>query len=132
MKRFNFLSMAVIALLMVVAVSCSTVQTASEGDYDREVNTTRRVVLVDPNYGFNTMLVRDAYTGRYYEIETNRGYFDRYSSPFGYRYDPFFNNGYYGNRVYSRPRNNSNGPTPEQKAENQRQVKEDRRRALGN
>jgi len=135
MKRFNFLSMAVIAALMVVAVSCSTVQTASEGDYEREDNRPRRVVLVDPNYGFNTMLVRDAETGRYYEIENNRGYYDRYYSPFGYRYnDRYYNNRYYNNnRYYSQPRNNTTPQrSPEQRAEDQRRLEDARRKVLGN
>lgn len=133
MKRFNFLSMAAMALLVVVAVSCSTVQTASEGDYERENNRLRRVVLVDPNYGFNTMLVRDAETGRYYEIENNRGFYNGYFSPYRngfhnrYYYDRFYNN-----RYYSQPRQNTPQRSPEQKAEDRRRLEDARKRVLGN
>lgn len=132
MKRFNFLSMATIALLMVVAVSCTTVQTASEGDYDREdISRTRRVVLVDPNYGFNTMLVRDAATGRYYEIETNRygGY-----SPYNSMYDRYYyDRRYYNNRYYSAPRTYGNSHrSTEQRAEDHRRLDDAKKKILGN
>lgn len=133
MKRFNFLSMAVIAVLMVVAVSCTTVQTASEGDYEREdIGRTRRVVLVDPNYGFNTMLVRDASTGRYYEIETNR--YGGYYSPYNNLYDRYYYDRYYNNRYYSAPRNNgtNNQRSPEQKADDQRRLEDAKKKILGN
>jgi hypothetical protein len=132
MKRFNFLSMAVIAVLMVVAVSCTTVQTASEGEYDRdELSRTRRVVLVDPNYGFNTMLVRDAATGRYYEIETNR--YGGYYSPYNTFYDRYYyDRRYYNNRYYSQPRNNTPQRSPEQRAEDQRRLEDAKKRILGN
>ncbi len=133
MKRFNFLSMAVMAALMVVAVSCSTVQTASEGEYEREDdNRPRRVVLVDPNYGFNTMLVRDTETGRYYEIENNRGYYNRYSTYGNRYYDRYYYDRYYNNRYYSQPRQKTPQRSPEQRAEDQRRLEDARKKVLGN
>jgi len=133
MKRFNFLSMAIIAVLMVVAVSCTTVQTASERDYDREdISRARRVVLVDPNYGFNTMLVRDAATGRYYEIETNR--FGGHYAPYNSLYDRYYYDRNYNNRYYSAPRTNANNNqrSQEQKADDRRRLEDAKKKVLGN
>jgi len=132
MKRFNFLPVAVIALLMVVAVSCTTVQTASDGEY-RDDQVTRRVVLVDPYYGLNTMLVRDATTGRYYEIEANRGFYNRYS-PYGNFNDRYLYDRYYGNnnRYSAVPRNNGSDRSPQQKTEDRRRLEDAKKKILGN
>lgn len=123
MKQFSFLSMAVIGLLMVGAVSCTTMQPSSR-DYERPVTSTRRYVAVDPNYGYETVLVRDAYTGRYYRVQ---------ASPYGHYSDPFYDNRYYNNRYYSQPRHNGNNQqTAEQRAENGRKIQEAKRKILGN
>jgi hypothetical protein len=125
------------SLLMVLAVSCSTVQRTSESDYGDERSTTRRMILVDPNYGYETILVRDASTGRYYQVQTSR--YGNYNDPF---YSPYssYNNRYYNsrnnNRYYSVPRgsgnSNSNQRSEEQKADDRRKLDEAKKTILGN
>jgi hypothetical protein len=96
MKNPTFLSMALIAVLMVLAVSCTPLQ-QSQGDYEEGPSTSRRVYLNDQYYGGTTYLVRDPYTGMYYEVRPY-GY-----SPYGgygygnSYYDPYNNNRYYRN-----------------------------------
>jgi hypothetical protein len=91
MKNPTFLSMALIAVLMVLAVSCTPLQ-QSQGDYEERPSGSRRVYL-DNSYGSGTTyLVRDPYTGMYYEVRPY-GY-----SPYGSSYyDPYYNNRYYRN-----------------------------------
>lgn len=119
MKRFNLLSVAVIALLMVTAVSCTTVGSASDEGYAND-RPGRRVYMNNSVYGQETFLVRDPHTGRLYQVV-----------PYGQ--DPFspYNSwnygngtGYYGNRGYgygyprggySRPGNTTTRPESKQK-----------------
>lgn len=96
MKNLTFLSMALIAVLMVLAVSCTPLQGA-QGDYEERPSTSRRVYMEDPYYGGTTYLVRDPYTGMYYEVRPY-GY-SPYGSYYGSGrgYDPYYNNRYYRN-----------------------------------
>jgi hypothetical protein len=127
MKRFNLLSVAVIALLMVTAVSCTTVGSASDEGYSNAPSG-RRVYIDNSAYGQEVYLVRDPRTGRLYQV-----------MPYGQ--DPFYNNSwnygygnrYYGNgygygspsRGYSRPGNTNSQP------ENKDKINEAKRRLKG-
>lgn len=127
MKRFNLLSVAVIALLMVTAVSCTTVGSASDEGYGNEP-ARRRVYMNNSSYGQEVYLVRDPHTGRLYQVV-----------PYGQ--DPFYNNSWnynygngYGNRGYgygnprggySRPGNTTARP------ENKEKINEAKRRLKG-
>ena len=90
MKRFPFLSMALIGVLMVVAVGCTVpYETAGGGYYEDRVDNGS---YYGSPYGNNVIVVeRDPYTGRYYEV-----------SPYGSSVYP-----YGGRGVYTTPRGNS-------------------------
>lgn len=122
MKNFNFLSMGVMALLMVVAVGCTTMRGTS-GEYDEysEDRTSRRV-YVDPSYYGSDQIIfqRDPFTGRYYQVNPY-GYYSGRSSYYG---------GNYSNRNYNY-RDNRNQPTQERRAESQKKVNEARKIILG-
>ena len=94
MKRFHFLQTALIAVLMVVAASCTSIREASEGDYENAP--ARRQVFADPYYGNRNVIVleRDPFTGQYYQV-----------SPFGSFSDSYYGFGYgypYNSRYYNR------------------------------
>lgn len=94
MKYPTILSMALIAVLMVLAVSCTPLQGAQDG-YEERPTSARRVILDDP---YTTYLVRDPYTGMYYEVRPYgySPYSSYYGSPYGYGYgSPYSNNRYY-------------------------------------
>lgn len=94
MKRFPFLSAALIAVLMVVAVGCTIPYDTAGGYYeDRPDRGGYYGGYSNSPYGSNVIVVeRDPYTGRYYEV-----------SPYGAT--PY---GYGGGRgVYVAPRNNT-------------------------
>ncbi|WP_132055042.1 hypothetical protein [Pseudocnuella soli] len=93
MKRFNFLSVAVIAVLMVFAVGCTTLQEGAGGYYEDAPS--GRAYRQAP-YGNNGVIVveRDPFTGRYYQV-----------SPYGNYGSPYDNYGYgypANPRVYNR------------------------------
>lgn len=94
MKNPTFLSMALIAVLMVLAVSCTPLQQAQGDDYEQRPSTSRRVYLDDAYSGGTTYLVRDPYTGMYYEV---RPYGYSPYGGYGSYYDPYYNNRYYRN-----------------------------------
>ncbi|HVE61047.1 MAG TPA: hypothetical protein VNA26_04465 [Chitinophagaceae bacterium] len=111
MKNFNFLSIGLIALLMVVAVGCTTMRDASEYDEYREDRSTRRV-YVDPYYGSDQIILqRDPFTGRYYQVSPY-GYYPGRSSYYGRNYS---------NRNYNY-RDNGNQQTQERRAEGQKKI----------
>ena len=92
MKRFNFVHVLSMLVLVVILASCGFTQPGygDEGYSDRPVR--GRQVYADPYYG-NTTIVRDPYTGRYYEVTpvSPNGY-DTYGS----RYGTYEDNRYYG------------------------------------
>jgi hypothetical protein len=137
MKPFNFLSVAIAVVLMVTAVSCTTMA-GTQDDYYNGRSTRAygdRVYVEDPYRG-TVVLERDPRTGRYYEVSPyyNGYYGSRY---YGTRaYDPYYGSPYYGRRSggYSRnnnsPNKNQNNQRP---AENDRKTRDEaRKKILGN
>jgi hypothetical protein len=94
MKNTPFISMAIIAVLLVTAVSCTTVQ-GTQDDYYSNEPVNRRVVMLDPSYNQEVYIVRDAFTGRYYQV---------IADPYGNR---FSNNAFYNDRYYNDRRFNN-------------------------
>lgn len=90
MKRINIVPMTLIAVLMILAVSCTPVQ-YGQGGYEEAPGTSRRVYRSAPLGSQEVIVVeRDPYTGQYYQV-----------SPYGYYGgSPFYggawgyNNGY--------------------------------------
>ena len=86
-------------VLVVILASCGLTQPGyGEGYSDRPVRT--RQIYSDPYYGNATTIVRDPYTGRYYEVTPVGPYgYDTYSAPYG----TYGNSRYYGRsgRVYT-------------------------------
>lgn len=96
MKRFPFLSAALIAVLMVVAVGCTVPYDTAGGDYYED-----RIGhggYYGSHYGSNVIVVeRDPFTGRYYEVAP----YGTYGYPAGGRgvyINPRGNSRYYNNR----------------------------------
>jgi hypothetical protein len=125
MKRFNFLSMAVIAFLMVTAVSCTTVGSASDEGY---ANEGRRRVYVDPSYGQEVYLVKDPYTGRYYQVISPNGMYADPFSPFNSWNYGYGNRGGYGYGYPSRGNSNRPRATAPARTENYDKINEAKRR----
>jgi hypothetical protein len=99
MKQFRFVHILTMLSLVVVLASCGLAQPGYGEDYsDRPVR--NRQVYMDPYYG-NSTIVRDPYTGRYYEVMPVDPYgYGGFSAPYG----SYGNSGYYGRnntRVYS-------------------------------
>jgi hypothetical protein len=84
MKRFNFLSVAVIAVLMVFAVGCTTLQESAGGYYE---DAPRSRAYRQAPFGSNQVIVveRDPFTGQYYQVSPYGHYGSRYDN-FGYGY----------------------------------------------
>src|SRR5215213_738096 len=83
MKQFKLVHILTMLSFVVVLASCGLTQPGyGEEEYsDRPVRS--RQVYMDPYYG-NTTIVRDPYTGRYYEVTPVSPYgYDTYSSPYG-------------------------------------------------
>ena len=118
MKYPNFLSVALIAVLMVVAVGCTTMQGA-QGEYEERPTAGRRVIIDDPYYGSTTYLVRDPYTGMLYEVRPY-GY-SPYSSYYGSN-SRYYNDRYY-NRRSSQPSRRSSDGSNSQPSENAQKSK---------
>ena len=138
MKNNTFLSMALIGVLMVVGISCTTMQGAQDEYYEpasRVSSQPSRVYVDDPYvYGRTIVMERDPFTGRYYEVGTVGGYNRGLST-----YDPRFDNNrrvYNNNRRYDNRRYNSGYPSrgqvvtqqPQRPTEADRQADEQRRR----
>jgi hypothetical protein len=139
MKRFNFLSVAIAVVLMITAVSCTTMA-GSQDEYYRGRDTRAygdRVYVEDPYRG-TVVLERDPRTGRYYEVSPYyNGYYG--SRSYGSRvYDPYYGSPYYGRRNsggYSRNNNNSsnNNQNNQRPTENDRKTRDEaRKKVLGN
>jgi hypothetical protein len=138
MKRFNFLSVAIAVVLMITAVSCTTMA-GTQDDYYRGRDTRAygdRIYVEDPYRG-TVVLERDPRTGRYYEVSPySNGYYG--SRVYGSRaYDPYYGSPYYGRRStggYSRNNNSSNNNQNNQKpTEDDRKTRDEaRKKILGN
>jgi hypothetical protein len=103
MKITNFLPVVLLSLLLVGAVSCSTMQQAGgEDEYTSAQSAPSRIYVEDPyHYGRTIVMDRDPVTGRYYEVSPYSVYDSRYDSR-------FYGNNYYGNRYYDRNYNDRN------------------------
>ena len=101
MKRFSFAQILTMLSLVAILASCGFTQPGYGEDYgDRPVR--NRSVYMDPYYG-NSQIVRDPYTGRYYEVTPVGPYgYDPYSS-----YGAYGNGGYYGRNTTRVYRNNN-------------------------
>jgi hypothetical protein len=130
MKRFNFLSVVIAMVLLVTAVSCTTM-TGTQDDYyngDQARVYGNRIYVEDPYRG-TIVLERDPWSGRYYEVSPYGTY---YGNRYYGRYDTYRrNNGYYnrGNNNYQRQ---PQQPTEEQRRRNEEQKNEARKKVLGN
>ena len=126
MKSLNFLSVVLALVLVVAAVSCTTLQGGYDDEYySTDRRTPNRIYVEDPYYG-TVVLERDPYSGRYYQV-----------SPYGYsygsnnRYYRGYNNRYRDSYYY---RNRSNNSGNQQQAEQQKREKqrdEARKKVLG-
>ena len=102
MKKINFVHILTMLVLVVVLASCGLTQPGYGDDYsDRTVRS--RQVYADPYYSNAPSIVRDPYTGRYYEVTPVSPYgYDTYSSPYG----TYGNSRYYGRSSGRRYSNN--------------------------
>jgi len=136
MKNFSLLSVVIAVVLMVTAVSCTTMrETSDDYYYDRTAGSSNRIYVDDPYRG-TVVLERDPYSGRYYEIGTYGaspyGYRnDRYSSVNSRNYRKYRNNGSWnGNYNQNNNNNTYQGGTQNQTREQRRD--EARKKVLGN
>ncbi|HEX2534899.1 MAG TPA: hypothetical protein VHK69_14240 [Chitinophagaceae bacterium] len=120
MRSFPFLRTAVFAVLMVVAVSCTTTQGLSDEYYDTE-RADRGFYSADPYLGQRVIVVeRDPFTGRYYQVSPG-GLYSPVDSYYGTRSYPYGNRSYRRGSGYYRqpvPRGGHTTPAP-RKTENQ-------------
>ena len=131
MKQNNFLSMALIAVLMVMAVGCTTMQgVQDDGYYDTRTaqNATSRVYVEEPYRPGRTILMeRDPFTGRYYEVNPYGNIYNQGYSTYP-AYDPRYNNRQvYRDRRYDNRRNNNTYPSRGQVYQQPQQSPEQRR-----
>ncbi|HVG41569.1 MAG TPA: hypothetical protein VM888_08145 [Chitinophagaceae bacterium] len=115
MKNFKYLQIAIVALLLVGAVSCTVIE---EGYYEEDRYSNRNSSRYYDNqyYGSTSpyiILERDPWTGRYYQASPGRVY----GTPYGTYDNRTYNNSRYNNRRYDNRsnsntyRNNSNNST---------------------
>ena len=138
MKRFNFLSVAVVLFLLVTAVSCTTMREMGDDEYYETNRTQSNRIYVDDPYRGVVVLERDPYTGRYYEVNSfgsyygNGRYYGRnsvYSRPNVYRN----NDRYYRNSTqYPRGSQTPQRPTEDQIRDREKSRDEARKKVLGN
>lgn len=126
MKYFKLLPMAVIVVLMLVMVGCTTIRDASD-EYGDAPQRGRRVYYENPYYGNTIILERDPYTGQLYQLSPYG------NSPFGsngYNHYPYgYNRGSYdrGSGYRSRPAQ----PRTEKPAPNRQNFEDARSKVLG-
>ena len=130
MKNRNIFSMVALSLLMVLGgIGCTTLQETTDGSYDDDRSIYRSSAFNDPFYSTATpVLVRDAYTGRYFYVYPANTF-----SPYdNYRYDNRnYNNRAYNNRIYSNPRTAQPQVSEEQRREQRQKLEDSRKRILG-
>lgn len=136
MKRFNFLSVVIAAVLVVAAVGCTTMRESGDEYYERPQASNR--IYVDDPYRGVVVLERDPYTGRYYEVSSFGNYYgnsryyggnyDRYGYNDRYRNDSRYNRRTQYPRVTQPPQR----PTEEQIRDREKTRDEARKKVLGN
>jgi hypothetical protein len=95
MKNINLLQVALIAFILVVAVSCTTMQRTTDDYYTTDEPASR--YMHQNAYGSQVVILeRDPYTGRYYQVSPY-GYYS--GSPYLYN-NRYYNDRYYNNRYY--------------------------------
>lgn len=99
MKRFKLMPIMVAIVLMVVAVSCTTMSGAQDGYYDGQpVYSVGTGVYINDPYRGTVLLQRDPWTGRYYEVNSygyygEGGYYTRgYRTPYYGRDNRYYRN----------------------------------------
>lgn len=134
MKRFSFLSVVIAAVLLVTAVSCTTMAGADDGYYERRPTSDR--VYVDDPYRGVVVLERDPYSGRYYEVDSYGSYYgSRYYNNYGGRYNTYsrdndrYRNYRSNSRVTQQP---TRQPSQEEIREREKNRDEARKKVLGN
>lgn len=139
MKHFSFLQVVIAALLMVTAISCTTVREVYEDDEEGYYSGSRRgapgrIYVDDPYYG-TVVLERDPYSGRYYQVGPY-GNSIRYNT-----YDRYYRGGYGGNwnrgggyygGDYRTPSSRNNQPSAEQRRQVEQKKSDARSKVLGN
>ena len=134
MKQFNLLPVAVALVLMVTAVSCTTVRETNDDEYYERTSSTPNRIYVDDPYRGTVVLERDPVTGRYYEVNSygnNYGNRNRiYNESYGGRRDNVYSR---DRRIYRSPQQNTpQQPTQEQIKEREKVKEEARKKVLGN
>jgi hypothetical protein len=128
MKRFNFLLMAIAAVLTITAVGCTTMAGTQDDYYSgQETRVYGNRVYVDDPYRGTVVLERDPRTGRYYEVTPSyNGYYgDRvYRSR---SYDPYYSSPSYGRRSNGGYYRNNNSGSTQNSQNNQRPTEDDRK-----
>jgi hypothetical protein len=140
MKRINILSVMVALVVMITAVSCTTM-TETQDDYYGRTGASR--VYVDDPYRGTVVLERDPYSGRYYEVSPYGNYgTSRVYGSYGTYGGRYYNNN--NSRNYNRNNNNRNynnrnyrgqdtqRPAQEQRTDHQQSREEARKKILGN
>jgi hypothetical protein len=121
MKNTHLLSTVVLGLLMVFAVSCTTMQTPAGSDYEQPAaaaNAPSRLYVEDPyNWGRTIVLERDPFTGRYYQVTPYSNRVSAYDSR--YYNDRYYNNRY-NDRYYRGYPSRSTQPQADQRTSEQK------------
>jgi hypothetical protein len=133
MKITSFLPMVVLSVLMVSAVSCSTMQPVSDDDYvttSSRQEQPARIYVQDPyNFGRTIIMDRDPITGRYYQVYPTSVYDSRYDRYYGSNvYDRRYDDRRYNDRYYSNrdqyPTRRQPTVTPEQRQQDEQKRKD--------
>src|SRR5215213_1292885 len=90
MKKINFVQLLVGLVLVITLASCGMTQPGYGDEQYPERTVRSRSIYSDPYYG-GTQIVRDPYTGQYYEVTPVAPY-----GTYGYPYDTYGRNPYYG------------------------------------
>lgn len=120
MKITNLLPMVILSILLVGAVSCTTMQPLGDDEYETVTDSRQqppsRIYVEDPYRPGRTIVMdRDPFTGKYYQVQSYSRYDNRYDSR------------YYGNN-YPGDRYNSNRDVyrrqPQQTAPSREQIQQ--------
>jgi hypothetical protein len=131
MKRFKFLPVAIVLVLVVAAIGCTPLRETEGDEYYERVSSAPGRIYVDDPYRGTVVLERDPYTGRYYEVGSYSRYGTRYRG-----YDPYYGGGYNyprTNRTYRTQRQTPapKPPTQEEIRQQQQNKNDARNKVLG-